>query len=62
MLHQILIWGRFWRSTATRGDPHETYLREGERNLALKILTTIYLEPADQPTQQQTKPETEYDR
>ena len=58
VMHDILTWGHVWKSTAVKGDPHETYLREGERNMALKLITTIQIEPRTQPTEQQrTAPE-----
>lgn len=52
----------YGKNPAVRGDPHWTYLQCGTLNAAQRILETIQKEPADQPTQQQTKPETEYDR
>ena len=55
VLHDILTFGHIYRSSAVRGDSHETYRREGERNIALKILTTIHQEPKEQPTKQITK-------
>ena len=54
VLYDILTFGHIYRSSAVRGDPHETYRREGERNIALKVLTTIHEEPKEQPTRQVT--------
>lgn len=57
VLHDILDWGHVWMPTAVPGDPYETYRREGERNMALKIIVTTHREPRDQPQQQvSTKP------
>ena len=55
VLYEIMAWGHIYRSTAVRGDPHETYRREGERNMALRVLTTIHVEPKAPPTEQKTK-------
>ncbi len=55
VLHDILTFGHIYRSSAVRGDPYETSRREGERNIALKILETIHKEPKEQPTKQVTK-------
>ncbi len=54
VLADVLEWGHNWKSTAVRGDSHETYRREGERNLMLKILTAIHMEPREPVTRQQS--------
>lgn len=59
VLHDILAWGHIYRSSK-RPDPHDTSFREGERNLALKIMTAIHVEPqTERPQRQQsTEPQT----
>ncbi len=54
VLWQILAWCHMYRPAAVRGDPHETYRREGERNIGLRILATMNAEPADEPEQAET--------
>lgn len=50
VLWQILEWSRLFRPVAAPGDPHETYRRDGERNIGLKIFMTLNAEPAhDRP-------------
>lgn len=52
VLHQILQWGNIYGSSIpskTLGvpvDPNEILINEGERRLALKILSTVNVEPA----------------
>jgi hypothetical protein len=45
VLHDILSWGHIWQ-TSIVSDPHMTYKKEGERNLALRILTTLHKQPS----------------
>lgn len=52
VLWQILEWCRLFRPVSTPGDPHETYRRDGERNIGLKIFMTLNAEP-DEPVQPQ---------
>ncbi len=35
--------------SAVKGDAHQTYLHEGERNIGLKILVTLNAEPRERP-------------
>ena len=56
VLHDILSEGHMYRSSM-RADPYQTFFREGERNMALKILTTIMAEPQERPTRQRSKPQ-----
>ena len=49
VLWQILGWCHMFRPAAVRGDANETYRREGERNVGLRILATLNAEPADEP-------------
>lgn len=57
VLWQILEWARLFRPVATPGDPHETYRRDGERNIGLKIFMTLNAEPGDRPEEAQTEKE-----
>ncbi len=45
VLWQILEWTRMYQRVAAPGDPHETYFRDGERNVGLRILVTLNVEP-----------------
>jgi rRNA maturation protein Nop10 len=45
VLWQILCWCRLFRPVSAPGDPHETYRRDGERNIGLKIFMTLNAEP-----------------
>ncbi|NIA72523.1 hypothetical protein HBA54_28440 [Pelagibius litoralis] len=46
VLWQILEWCRLFRPVSAPGDPHETYRRDGERNIGLKVFMTLNAEPA----------------
>lgn len=54
VLHEILGWGHVFRSSVQGRpvDPHQVTFREGERNLALRILAALNAEPVDRPTTQ----------
>jgi hypothetical protein len=45
VLWQILEWTRIYQRVAAPGDPHETYFRDGERNVGLRVLVTLNVEP-----------------
>ncbi len=47
VLWEILGWTGMYRRTAVKGDAHETYFREGKRNVGLQILTVVNSEPKD---------------
>lgn len=49
VLWQVLDWCRLFRPVATPGDPHETYRRDGERNIGLKIFMTLNVQPSAGP-------------
>jgi hypothetical protein len=50
VLWQILEWCRMYRTVAAKGDPYETYRRDGERAVGLRILAVLSREPpADGP-------------
>jgi hypothetical protein len=46
VLWQIFEWTRMYQRVAAPGDPHETYFRDGERNIGLRILVTLTAPPA----------------
>ncbi|MEO3429728.1 hypothetical protein AAFN88_12760 [Pelagibius sp. CAU 1746] len=48
VLWQILEWCRLFRPVSAPGDPHETYRRDGERNIGLRIFMALNAEP-DEP-------------
>lgn len=53
VLYDILAWGHLYQ-TSMRSNPHQTAFHEGERHIGLKIMTTVHLEPSDQPDHQQS--------
>ena len=57
VLREILVMGGVNRVAAVRGDPYETYLRQGETNLAFKIFNAALVEPGVRPTTQRTREE-----
>ena len=54
VLSQILNWAHIMRSTADI-EPIQMAILNGERNLGLKILSTIESEPIDPPTRARSK-------
>ncbi|MCR4295389.1 MAG: hypothetical protein NUW21_07625, partial [Elusimicrobia bacterium] len=50
VLYEILSFTRMFQPVAVKGDPHETYRRDGERNVGLKILYIANTEPKPLPT------------
>ncbi len=46
-LHKILEWGHLYQPVFVAGDPHGTAFRDGERNLALRILAALNAEPEE---------------
>lgn len=53
VLWKILEWARLFRPVAAPGDAYETYRREGERNIGLRIFMMVNTEPTDTPTETQ---------
>jgi hypothetical protein len=49
VLWQILEWCRLFRPVSVAGDPHETYRRDGERNIGLRIFMVLNAEPQSEP-------------
>ncbi len=45
VLYKILEWGHVYQPSHVAGDPHGTAFRDGERNLALRILAATNAEP-----------------
>ena len=54
VLAEILSWGRFFKQSVTTSpiDANLLLLREGQRNIALALLNTIYNEPPAKPAKQ----------
>lgn len=54
VLREILSWGGLFRPTVlgTPIDPYRMAVREGQRNLALKLLDTVHNEPPERPAKQ----------
>lgn len=48
VLHQILAWAHIW-NTSMAPTAHEVTFSEGERNLGLKIMAAVEVEPAAKP-------------
>ncbi len=44
VLYKILEWGHLYQPSFQGGDPHGTAFRDGERNLALRILAVLNAE------------------
>jgi hypothetical protein len=54
VLSEILAWARIYQPGigGTPIDPYLMAIREGQRNIALVLLDTIYNEPPDRPAKQ----------
>ena len=57
VFREILAWGRMFRPSAlnTPVDPYLTHIREGERNIALKLLHVVNNEPPELKSKTQHK-------
>ena len=57
VLNEIVAWGRILRTPVLGKpiDPHAMAVAFGERNLALKIIAAVYIEPVDKPEKQSRK-------
>jgi len=57
VLREILAWGHMFRSSVTGSpiDPYRTHVADGERNIALRVLSTVTTEPKAQPTRANSK-------
>lgn len=51
VLREILSWGGMFRPSVIGNpvDPYRMAIREGERNMALRLLAAIYNEPPERP-------------
>jgi hypothetical protein len=56
VLYQILAWAHQWRPTFVAGKPDVSAFQEGERNVGLRLLTAIQIEPKSRPVKQNRKP------
>lgn len=54
VLREILSWGHLLQPSVYGNpiDPYQTHIREGEANIARRLLTTVFREPKDPPTKQ----------
>ena len=57
VLREILSWGRMFRAPVLGKpiDPYAMAVAFGERNLALKLMATVYTQPTDKPSTQRKK-------
>lgn len=46
VLHTILAWTHLYQSSVVDGDAFATHVLEGERNIGLKLLSMLIVEPA----------------
>ncbi len=58
VLREILSWGGMFRSPVLANpiDPYRTHVLMGQRNIALKLLDVVYVEPKEQPIKQVRQP------
>ena len=54
VLQQIMEWAHIW-TTSMAPTPHEMTFAEGERNLGLKIVAAIEVEPPERPVKTKRK-------
>lgn len=54
---EILSWGHIFQSSVTGNpvDSNRVLVREGERNISLKLMAAVNLEPPIQPEKQEKK-------
>ena len=57
VLREILSWGHLLQPSVFSSpvDPYLTHIREGEANIARKLLVTVMIEPPDKPLTQTRK-------
>ena len=53
VLWHILEWAHLYRPVAVKDDPHMTYFRDGERNIGLRIMSTMNAMPTERPVHTQ---------
>lgn len=59
VLSQIFEWVGFYRSSYVRGDPYETHINEGARNIGIRLIATLDAEPMKLVDTSQTEGEEE---
>ena len=57
VFREVLAWGHLLQPSAHGNpvDPYLTHIREGEANIARRLLVTVMKEPPQKPAQQQRK-------
>ncbi len=45
VLHTLLTWAHLYRTSVVDGDAYATHVLEGERNIGLKLLAMLIVEP-----------------
>ena len=57
VLLEILSWGRMFKATVLGGpiDSYAMAVAFGERNMALKLMAAVYIEPKDKPQRTRQK-------
>lgn len=57
VLREILSWGRLFQPSIVGKpvDPYAMAIREGERNMALRLMAVVYNEPPERPAKTQRK-------
>lgn len=59
VLRELLSWGHLLQPSVINSpiDPYQTHIREGEANVARKLLVTVMREPPEKPATQTRKRE-----
>ena len=55
VLWQLLEWCHVYNIIAVRGDPHQTYFKDGARSIGLKILAAMNMEPLERELEAQSE-------
>ena len=57
VLREILAWGGMFSAPVLGDpiDPNRTHVLLGQRNIALKLIKTVYVEPPEPPVKQKRK-------
>lgn len=61
VLNQIMAWGRVYGNLIEKGSSDDTYIHLGERELVIKVLRVINLEPSEKQQTQTVKVKEETD-
>ena len=59
VLWTLFDWCGLYRPVAVKGDPYETYHRDGRRDIGLRILKALDTEPLERPDSAQSESEKE---